>query len=244
MNFRADLTADGVINGADITLVRRQSGSAFPQNTPVPGFALFREAASPAAYQFVFGSGGFTQGQGATASLKSEQAQIISVTKSGTAQVVRVDHAQTGFASVAGAVTQGSNIFAIAGSVSSTNRFFKGDIAEIIAYNRALSDSERQQVIDYLDTKYQISPALPVPITGLRAWFDAGTSIVKDATGLVTSWSDRFNGITAQTTGLKPQWSATSAGGQPAIRFDGNSILKAVAVDLQSGATTSRCSRF
>ena len=44
------------------------------------------------------------------------------------------------------------------------NRFFRGDIAEIIAFdNTALSDAQRDQVEQYLLTKYAIAAAAPVP---------------------------------------------------------------------------------
>lgn len=238
-NFRNNVTASGSISGNDVSFVQAQNRTGLAEVSPVPGFSLLQRGSSGNAYQFIFSSRGFTQGQDArgTALLKSEQAQIISVTKSGLSQVVRVNQAQTGFVLVASTMTQGQNVLSIGGSVSGTDRYFRGDIAEIIVYNRALSDAERQQVIDYLDQKYEISPSLPIPTAGLRAWFDAGTSLVKDATGLVSSWTDRINGITAQTTGLKPQWNATAAGGRPSIRFDGtNTVLRTEKVDLQGGS--------
>jgi hypothetical protein len=44
------------------------------------------------------------------------------------------------------------------------NRFLRGDIAEIIAFdNRYLNDAERAQVEQYLLTKYAIPAAVPVP---------------------------------------------------------------------------------
>jgi hypothetical protein len=44
------------------------------------------------------------------------------------------------------------------------NRFLRGDIAEIIAFdNRYLNDAERSQVEQYLLNKYAITPAVPVP---------------------------------------------------------------------------------
>ncbi len=38
-----------------------------------------------------------------------------------------------------------------------THRFLDGDIGEVIFYDRALSDSERETVENYLSVKYNIS---------------------------------------------------------------------------------------
>jgi hypothetical protein len=44
------------------------------------------------------------------------------------------------------------------------NRFFRGDIAEIIAFdNTSLTDAQRASVEQYLLSKYAIAAAVPVP---------------------------------------------------------------------------------
>jgi hypothetical protein len=60
------------------------------------------------------------------------------------------------------AASQGGKLFTIAGCSSignlgrgyNDNTHFAGDIAEVLVYNRALTESERVQVEDYLDRKY------------------------------------------------------------------------------------------
>ncbi|MES2569494.1 MAG: chitobiase/beta-hexosaminidase C-terminal domain-containing protein, partial [Verrucomicrobiota bacterium] len=46
--------------------------------------------------------------------------------------------------------------------------YFRGDIAELVIYDRALTDAERKSAIAYLDQKYAVIPAPAVP-TGLGA---------------------------------------------------------------------------
>ena len=58
------------------------------------------------------------------------------------------------------------------GRFAAPNQAVSGDIAELIIYNRALSDAERQQVEDYLATKYAIAGLL----AGLDAWWSLDTT--------------------------------------------------------------------
>jgi hypothetical protein len=52
----------------------------------------------------------------------------------------------------------------IANNNNDVNRFLRGDIAEIIAFdNTKLTDAQRSQVEQYLLNKYAITPAAPVP---------------------------------------------------------------------------------
>ena len=44
------------------------------------------------------------------------------------------------------------------------NSYFTGDIAEVLVYNRALSDTERQQVEQYLISKYAITASATPPV--------------------------------------------------------------------------------
>ena len=73
---------------------------------------------------------------------------------------------------------------------------FGGHLGEVFVYDRVLTTPERQQVEQYLTTKWKL-PApptdLPIPSTGLRGWFDAAdASTFTDAGGgLVSAWRDR-----------------------------------------------------
>ena len=56
------------------------------------------------------------------------------------------------------------NVTHIGNNNNDVNRFLRGDIAEIIAFDyRYLTDAERGQVEQYLLNKYAIAPAVPVP---------------------------------------------------------------------------------
>ena len=63
------------------------------------------------------------------------------------------------------------------------------EVAEVVQYDRKLSDTERQQVEDYLREKW-ITP-LPVPkqIYGLEWWLDASKLALADGAS-VTTWPD------------------------------------------------------
>ena len=69
----------------------------------------------------------------------------------------------------------GFNIgYLIGGDPSNAARFYQGQIAEILIYNRALTDDEMLQVQDYLDAKYVPEPstwALSIlGLLGLAVW--------------------------------------------------------------------------
>jgi|GEM_PF-1166172 len=53
----------------------------------------------------------------------------------------------------------------------------KGDIAELVIYDRALPDAERNQVVDYLKNKYGLGVSTPSAIT-----------IARSSTGVTLSW--------------------------------------------------------
>jgi hypothetical protein len=56
--------------------------------------------------------------------------------------------------------------------------YFSGDVAEVIVYNRTLTDAERKSVLAYLDQKYALVAAPPAP-TGLQAFaLNATTNLV------------------------------------------------------------------
>jgi hypothetical protein len=55
--------------------------------------------------------------------------------------------------------------------------FWQGDIAEILVYNRALSNPEREQTMAYLDTKY-FHPVAAVPEPEAYALFLAGIGLM------------------------------------------------------------------
>jgi len=52
---------------------------------------------------------------------------------------------------------EGLTNFYVGGSGTSYQEFWKGDIAEVLVYDRVLGDSERKQVEDYLASRYKIT---------------------------------------------------------------------------------------
>lgn len=66
--------------------------------------------------------------------------------------------------STAYVLNTGDSLFRIGGGLFSSYNNFNGDIAEILVYNRALSDSELSAVDGYLNTKYTTeAAAIPEP---------------------------------------------------------------------------------
>lgn len=75
-----------------------------------------------------------------------------------------------------------------------SSHWFVGAISEVLIYDRALNDTERAAVENYLADKWlTLESSSPPPVTGgLRAWFDAddGTSVVTNSNGAVSQWNN------------------------------------------------------
>ncbi len=122
---------------------------------------------------------------------------------------------------------------------------FEGELAEIVLYNRALSDTERAEVEAYLDDKYSLGlvqtvppdpdpdpdpvpnpdpPPAELPSAGLVLLLDAGSAASDFGVGApVTTWRDRSpdRSDAWSDPGTAPVVVADAIGGQPALRFDG-----------------------
>ena len=103
------------------------------------------------------------------------------------------------------------------------NSFMNIDIAEMIVYNSALSDTNRLALDAYLQAKW-IKPFEPTDIAGLAVWYDAddASTITKDVSDKVSLWEDKSgNGNHAeQTTGLvKPEYVSSGINSNPSILF-------------------------
>jgi len=70
--------------------------------------------------------------------------------------------------------------------VDGMGTFFSGDIAEVVVYNRALTDTERSAVLSYLDHKYALVP-VPVTPTGLQA-------VALNSTTTLVTWNTQTSG--------------------------------------------------
>lgn len=71
---------------------------------------------------------------------------------------------------------------------SNVDRFFNGDIAEVLIYNRVLNDTERYAVETYLNNKYNIYTVPAIVQDGLVLWLDANDSRSYPGTG--NTWYD------------------------------------------------------
>jgi hypothetical protein len=77
--------------------------------------------------------------------------------------------------------------------------------------------------------------------SGLRAWYQAGLGVTKDGANKVSAWTDLSgNGshvVQTISASRQPVWAAAALNGQPAVAFDGTSLLAtAAAVDVQAGS--------
>jgi hypothetical protein len=97
----------------------------------------------------------------------------------------------------------------------------KCDVAEMLVYNVALSDSARSSVERYLATKYglQLSP----PTAGLQLWLKADAG-VDTLNGTVNRWHDQSgngNDVIQASASRQPSLVADTLNHKPVIRFDG-----------------------
>jgi len=124
-----------------------------------------------------------------------------------------------GTGTVAGACYIGTNQ---GGAVSWT-----GVIAEVILFDRALSDGERTLVEQYLARKWGIPTrqiASPLDLADCAMWFDAGQGITSDANG-VSAWNDMSGNarhVAQSNNTFKPTFNASNAayGGKPTVDWD------------------------
>ncbi|MBL0146962.1 MAG: T9SS type A sorting domain-containing protein [Chitinophagaceae bacterium] len=114
-----------------------------------------------------------------------------------------------------------------------TGRYdWQGHIAEIIVYDRALTDGERQSVETYLYNKYQLGTQALPSACNVKLWLKADTGVFTDA-GVtaatngqdIQQWNDQSaNGynVTQTVAASKPIWEQYAFNGKPALFFDGS----------------------
>jgi hypothetical protein len=98
----------------------------------------------------------------------------------------------------------------------------KCDVAEVIVYSVALSDSVRKNIETYLATKYG-QPQPPIPTAGLQLWLraDAGVDTLN---GKVSRWHDQSgngNDAVQANASRQPLLVPGTLNGKPVISFDG-----------------------
>lgn len=123
------------------------------------------------------------------------------------------------------------------GSLIGGGYHYRGDIAEVLVYNKILSAQETQQVNCYLGEKYNL--AVVGCGTSIKVWYDAGKGITKDNSDLVSQWNDQSgnnNHATQGTATNQPLYVANGPSSMPTLRFDGTNDRMAFGFDpRQSG---------
>lgn len=102
-----------------------------------------------------------------------------------------------------------------------------GDVAEVLVYNRVLTDGERKNVELYMGDKYGIvtAPTLPSFSTnGLKLWLRADSLTLADG-AKVGQWTDLSvggNHATQGTAAYQPTYTAVTSGlnGKPSLHFN------------------------
>jgi hypothetical protein len=97
--------------------------------------------------------------------------------------------------------------------------YSSGEVAEILLYQGVLSTTDRQNVENYLKTKYALPPPVPVTIAGLTLWLraDASGNLGPVDGTVVPYWHDasgKKNDLTGSAT-----WKTPVVNGKPAMRF-------------------------
>lgn len=119
---------------------------------------------------------------------------------------------------------------AVIGSFEGSTDFLNGSIAEIIVYDRYLSDAEKGAVERYLANKWDIGIVAPSNISSLQLWLDAAdTSTITSASGAVSQWNDKSGNdyhVTQTTAAKKPTTGASLHNGNNILTFDGGDTLE------------------
>ena len=106
--------------------------------------------------------------------------------------------------------------------------YFDGDIAEVIIYERVLTNSEVEAVTAYLDDKYDLdSPEFLLPETRPTAWFNANDLVDLANNDQVESWKNRngWESAVQATESKRPLYRADQIEGNPVVDFDGSDDL-------------------
>jgi hypothetical protein len=142
-----------------------------------------------------------------------------------------------GTGTVAGVVTIGNH--------PSTAEAFRGTIAEVIIFNRALSDGECIAMERYITAKWALVPsrliASPIELTDCALWLDASdaASITKDGSNLISQWNDKSgnaNHCTASGT-ARPLYSTYL--GNAIVSFDGSNDTMVATSNIADATTGS-----
>ena len=93
-----------------------------------------------------------------------------------------------GTATATSYTSNGNNNIIIGAQPNVVGRYFNGDVAEVLIYNRVLTNIERYDVETYLNEKYNAYTVPSITQDGLVLWLDAGDSRSYPGTG--STWYD------------------------------------------------------
>lgn len=127
----------------------------------------------------------------------------------------------------------GKEIFCV-GAKANGSEFFEGDIAEILIYNRPLSEEETKTTVEKLQSKWGLkaSASIAIPTDGLVLHLDAA-EVTADKQGFLTSWRDitgHNNHVSQSAAVSRPKHILKALSGNPAVRFEGSQFLQGPAV--------------
>ncbi|MEY4902196.1 MAG: hypothetical protein RLZZ292_11 [Bacteroidota bacterium] len=115
----------------------------------------------------------------------------------------------------------------VLGSSATYTQPLQGDIAEVLVYDAALSETQRKNVEMYLLEKWFAGTyiANPSDISDLVLWLDASeTSTLVQTDDAISEWKDRSgknNNFTNSNPARRPKAIANALSSKPVIRFDG-----------------------
>ena len=107
------------------------------------------------------------------------------------------------------------------------DQFLDYDVAEVLVFAGALSDTHRQQVEDYLTSKHRLYG--PANIEQPALWYKADAGVTMDGNDMVSKWADQSTSVpphdaTQDDPCRQPKWEDGIFECQPAILFDGSVI--------------------
>jgi len=112
-----------------------------------------------------------------------------------------------------------------------TDYGFIGEIAEVLIYDRALNESERQQVESHLTNKWFTAVDEGVPVShNLKFRVDASdaASVVTNELGKVSKWWGRGETgyyVTQTTTNKQPTYNPHGLRWRPSLSFNGTNVM-------------------
>jgi hypothetical protein len=106
------------------------------------------------------------------------------------------------------------------GAGPALSNFLNADIAEILVYNSALSNSDRDRIENYLVSKYKT----PLSISGCSLWLDATQITGLNIGDAIENWLDTSgnqNSVTQSDASKRPTYEISTFNDKPVVRFDG-----------------------